>query len=124
MKLIIDLFPIRLVFKMDKLEVSGKQKLEGIIEIVEGERKVLQSMANRMSTSKKITTKPTSSVGLLVNSKVSKLQPTGLAMFNQPRKLPSCRICKELEVRGDNKDLYENHFGNCYTLPSLGWYDQ
>ena len=47
--------------------------------------------------------------------KLSTVQPKGFSLFSNPRKLSNCRICKELEKRRDNKDLYELHLGNFAT---------
>ena len=113
---IVDLFPMRLVFRIEKQDAYGKEKLDAIVEILEEERKILQRMALRTTPSSKNMSKSqenadTKSIG----HRVSTIQPKGLSMFTNPRKLPSCRICKELEKRGDNRDLYESHQGNFPT---------
>ena len=112
---VIDLFPMRLIFRIEKLENHGKEKLEEIVNILEEERKVLQRLALRPSNS---TRKPVKAECDEKNSrgyKVSTVQPKGLSLFSNPRKLSTCRICKELEKRGDNRDLYESHYGNYPT---------
>ena len=113
---IVDLFPMRLVFRIEKQDAYGKDKLDAIVEILEEERKILQRMALRTTPSSKNMSKSqenadTKSIG----HRVSTIQPKGLSMFTNPRKLPSCRICMELEKRGDNRDLYESHQGNFPT---------
>ena len=109
---IIDLFPVRLVFKMEKLDEEGRERLLAIQELVEEERKVLQKMAVRsLNTVKKVKAEdPQKS-----SHRSSTVQPKGVSLFNVPRKLPNCRICQELEKRGDNRDLYEAHQGNYAT---------
>ena len=109
---VIDLFPIRVVFEMERLDDDGRDKLVAIQEIVERERQILQRMAVR---SVKRQHKPTSQESPIPPSKIHSIQPKGLSMFNNPRKLPNCRVCKELEKRGDNHDLYESHQGNYAT---------
>ena len=44
---VVDLFPMRLVYKMEKLDLEGRDKLLAISSIVEDERKILQTMAIR-----------------------------------------------------------------------------
>ena len=52
---------------MEKLESTGKEKFEDIMEVVDGERKILQKMANMSSTTtKKISTKPNSVLRFLL----------------------------------------------------------
>ena len=93
---IIDLFPVRLVFKMEKLDEEGRERLLAIQELVEEERKVLQRMAVRsLNTVKKVKAEdPQKS-----SHRSSTVQPKGVSLFNVPRKLPNCRICQELEKR-------------------------
>ena len=113
---IIDLFPMRLVFKMERIDCDGRDKLEAIGVIVEEERKVMQKMANRSTNSGKRLGKAPSELSKAVhNPKVNSVQPKGFSMFSNPRKLSQCRICQELERRGDNRDLYEAHQGNYAT---------
>eukprot|EP00092_Neocalanus_flemingeri_P018101 GFUD01019591.1.p1 GENE.GFUD01019591.1~~GFUD01019591.1.p1 ORF type:complete len:2548 (-),score=673.50 GFUD01019591.1:927-8570(-) len=111
---IIDLFPVRLVFKMERLGTSGKEKLEGIIEIVEEERTVLQRMANRAASTTKKRVQFEDSPRHTA-TRTNNVQPYKFCLFANPKKLPDCRICKELEKRGDNTDLYDNHHGNYAT---------
>ena len=115
---IIDLFPIRLIFKMERLETEGKEKLGEIQELVEEERKVFQRMSVRSCNQGKrqggkseeaSNQKPGNA------HRVSTVQPKGISLFNLPRKMPNCRVCKELEKRGDNHELYEAHQGNYAT---------
>ena len=47
---VVDLFPPRLLFKMERLPFTGKEKLEGIVEIMEEERMVIQKVANRSNS--------------------------------------------------------------------------
>ena len=113
---LVDLFPMRLVFKIERLEVHGKEKLEEIATILEDERKILQRLALRPQTAIKKSSKPGGEDSGPKNThRVSTLQPKGLSLFASPRKLSSCRICKELEKQGDNRDLYELHWGNYPT---------
>ena len=113
---IIDMFPTRLLFRMERLDLEGKEKLEGVIEIIEEERKVLQKVANRSAGSKKVPrTNGTADPPSKHTPKVNMTQPKSFTFFNTPKKLSTCRICQELEKRGDNKDLYENHHGNYAT---------
>ena len=107
---IIDMFPVRLVFKMERLGTSGKEKLKGLVEIVEEERIVLQRMANRVAAKK-----PKADIPKPTGLGSSNVQPYKFTLFARPKKLPDCRICKELEKKGDNLDLYENHYGNYAT---------
>ena len=84
--------------------------------MVEEERKILQKMAvrtNSSQSSKKVTKVEDSAVRSTHRS--STIQPKGLSMYNQPRKMPNCRICKELEKRGDNAEMYDGHQGNYAT---------
>ena len=111
---IIDLFPVRLVFKMERLDEEGKEKLEAILGLIEEERKVLQKIAVRsLNSVRKV--KPDDGGTQKSNHRSSTIQPKGVSLFNTPRKLSSCRICQELERRGDNRELYEAHQGNYPT---------
>ena len=111
---IIDLFPVRLVFKMERLDEEGKEKLEAILGLIEEERKVLQKIAVRsLNSVRKV--KPDDGGTQKSNHRSSTTQPKGVSLFNTPRKLSSCRICQELERRGDNRELYEAHQGNYPT---------
>ena len=112
---VIDLFPMRLVFKMEELDSAGREKLEAIADLLESERKVLQKMASRTTQTMGKSRKPPDPPPKSTGHRVNKLQPKGLSMFSGPRKLPNCRICQELEKRGDNQDLYESHQGNYAT---------
>ena len=112
---IIDMFPIRLVFKMEKLKDEGREKLEAIQSLIEEEREVLQRMAIRTVSSKRPPKASDDIPAQRGSHRVATIQPKGISLFNIPRKLPSCRICKELEKRGDNHALYEAHQGNYPT---------
>ena len=48
-----------------------------------------------------------------VDTKLVKLPK--MTFFTKPRKLNDCRICKELEAKGETDELYENHLGNYPT---------
>ena len=109
---VVDLFPARLLFKMERLNSSGKEKLEEIVTIVEEERIVIQKVANRMTGTKlKI---PNIQDQNKEKPNPNKM-PRGYTVFKGGKKLPNCRICKALEEKGDNKDLYEEHQGNYPT---------
>ena len=110
---LIDMFPVRLQFKMDRLDCDGREKLEAIQNLVEEEREVLQRMAIRSSQSLRRPQKVDDAGRSPLKS--STIQPKGFSMYNQPRKMPHCRICKELEKRGDNSELYDAHQGNYPT---------
>ena len=120
---VVDLFPMRLVFKMEKLDLEGRDKLLAISSIVEDERKILQKMAIRALNSvnpKKsmITTMHTSDdeePRIKGIKKALSVKPKNLSLYANPKKNPLCRICKRLEFQGDNKDLYEAHQGNYPT---------
>ena len=120
---VVDLFPMRLVFKMEKLDLEGRDKLLAISGIVEDERKILQKMAIRALNSvipKKtmVTTVHTSDDEEPPITRVKKalsVKPKNLSLYANPKKNPLCRICKRLEFQGDNKDLYEAHQGNYPT---------
>ena len=113
---VVDLFPTRLLFKMERLPGSGLERLQGIVGMVEEERVVIQRIANRVSTQlqpKKAggqQEKSSSRVG-----RTNMINPKGYAVFRPPKKLPGCRVCKQLELQGDNKDLYDDHHGNFPT---------
>ena len=99
---------------MERIGSDGNQKLEESLAIVENERKVLQRLVIRATNSTK-KTKPSDDSHPQKNQSVNTVQPKGVSLYNTPRKLSNCRICKELEKSGDNRDLYEAHQGNYPT---------
>ena len=53
-----DLFPMRIVYRIEKIDLHGKEKLDSIVEIIEEERKVPQRMALRVNSSTKRPQRP------------------------------------------------------------------
>ena len=123
--IVIGMFPPDIRKDMIKVRSEGSDKLLEIIEIIEAERAIFQEDEQFIAkkpqgrhhqrdggggggagggsyTARSSTTPPLSN-------------PRGYQTYKGPSKLPSCRICKTLETRGDTTNLYENHLGNYAT---------
>ena len=107
--------------QMIRIPGEGCEKLEGIVAIVESERQLFQEddkcVEKRAPARRQDSKTPTAS---LVSGNVSHPaavlpNPKGFQAFRRPTKLSNCRICKVLETRGDNQNLYEDHLGNYAT---------
>ena len=112
--MIIGLFPPNIRRDMIKAAGDGSDKLLAIIDIIEAERAIFQE------DDQFVTKKTTSGGGAKHHgggsaSSANLLNPRGYQNYRGPQRMPSCRICKTLEAKGDTALLYENHLGNYPT---------
>ena len=106
---VLNLFPGGMLPKLLKVEGEGKSKFEAIREKIIGFREVAQEVAKVKEFS--LSEEPKQPK----KADVKFVTFRGMAMYAKPRKMNNCRICKELETKGDTRDLYENHLGNYPT---------
>ena len=110
---ILNLFPSSIMAKLLKVGGEGKAKLEAIREKIDEYRETAQNVSKVKGLSyanpKGEDPKPPKKVDI----KLVKLPK--MTLYARPKKLNDCRICKELEAKGDTADLYENHLGNYPT---------
>ena len=122
------MFPADIRKDMIKARGEGSDKLLEIIEIIEAERAIFQE--DEQFIDKKPQGKQHSrgaggggagagSGGGAYTARqgttAATSMPRGYQTYKGPSKMPSCRICKCLEARGDTTNLYENHLGNYAT---------
>ena len=99
---------------MIKAAGEGSEKVSNIVEIIEAEREIFQE--DEQFVDKKSSGKQLKGGGSSHYARGGyQPMPRGYQTFRGPVKLPSCRICKVLESRGDTLNLYENHVGNYAT---------
>ena len=119
--LVIGLFPSDIRRDMIRASGEGSDKLLAIIDIIEAERAIFQEdeqFVEKKAISGRQGSRPSGNgSGHAVNiSATSNLpNPRGYQTYRGPTRMPSCRICKSLETRGDTAELYENHLGNYAT---------
>ena len=118
---------LTLVDKIDGMTCFGKDKLERISKLIKDKRTTLQAKViknnldipdlNVLQASDDDRQEDTSESAQVPasKSKTFLIYPPYIAHFGMPRRLSDCRICKQLESQGDNRDLYDGHHGNYPT---------
>ena len=118
--LVIGLFPANIRRDMIKAAGEGSDKLTAIIDIIEDERAFFQE--DEQFVDKKGPGGGKHGTGVSAGHTRSKHgdssnlpNPRGYQSYRGATRMPSCRICKTLEARGDTALLYEDHWGNYPT---------
>ena len=130
---------LTLTDKIDGMSCFGKDKLKRISKLIKDKRTTLQakvvknhfdipgapastSNLNVLQTSDDDSQEDTSESAQVPASKCKAflIYPPYIAHYGMARRLPDCRICKQLESQGDYRDLYDGHHGN-YPMHCPRW---
>ena len=123
--------------KIDGMSCFGRDKLEKIGKLIKEKRTNLQAKAVKyhidiqgnstslssassnlnMLQSSDDDQEEASKPGPLPASQTKKftIYPPHIVHYGTPKRLPECRICKQLETQGDYRNLYDDHHGNYPT---------
>ena len=121
--------------KIDGMACYGRDKLEKIAKLVKDKRTTLQAKVVKNNIDIQGQGARSSNLNALQGSdddsqdeikskpapvpasqtKIFTIYPHNIVHFGAPRRLPDCRICRQLETQGDNRNLYDDHYGNYPT---------
>ena len=118
-KVVIGLFPPEIRRDMIKVAGEGYEKMAGIVQVIETERKIFQEdeqyVVEKKNPLRRNDGRNASSAVFPAGASGNLGNPKNYILYKGPQRSPACRICKKLEAKGDTAGLYENHLGNYAT---------